>query len=121
MTASEAWAAGWQAGYEQARRDIGVAVLNTKQSRLPATPKRFATDDLRPEPAESPPPKVETQPISDGIDRLNDIDIVQVKLGGLGRTKVYRLIASGELKSVKIGKRRFVPDSAIAEYIQGLQ
>jgi excisionase family DNA binding protein len=115
---AEAWAAGWQAGYEQARIDIGVAVLNAKQSKTPAAPKRFTPAD---KPKPTPQPKVETQPISDGIDRLNDIDIVQVKLGGIGRTKLYRLIKDGELKSVKIGKRRFIPDSAIAAYIEGLQ
>jgi excisionase family DNA binding protein len=42
-------------------------------------------------------------------------------LGGLGRTKVYELIASGELRTVKIGRRRFVPVSAIAEYVARLE
>lgn len=42
-------------------------------------------------------------------------------LGGLGRTKVYELIASGELRTVKIGRRRFVPASAVEEYVARLQ
>lgn len=42
-------------------------------------------------------------------------------LGGLGRTKVYELIASGELRTVKIGRRRFVPASAVEEYVSRLQ
>ncbi len=37
-------------------------------------------------------------------------------LGGLGRTSIYKLIQSGELKTVTIGRRRFVPVSAIKEY-----
>ncbi|HUO39589.1 MAG TPA: excisionase family DNA-binding protein, partial [Mycobacterium sp.] len=31
---------------------------------------------------------------------------------GIGRTKLYELIDSGELRSVKIGSRRFVTDAA---------
>ncbi len=115
---AEAWSAGWQAGYEQARADIGVAVLQAKQSKMPKVPKQFAD---KPAPRQTPQPKVETQPIGDGIDRLNDIDIVQVKLGGIGRSNVYRLLSSGQLRSVKIGKRRLVPDSAIAAYLESLQ
>ena len=122
---SEAWSAGWQAGYEQARADIGVAVLQAKQSKMPKVPKQSAgkpSPRQTPQPkGETPQPKVETQPIGDGIDRLNDIDIVQVKLGGIGRSNVYRLLSSGELKSVKIGRRRFIPDSAIAAYLESLQ
>jgi excisionase family DNA binding protein len=34
----------------------------------------------------------------------------------LGRTKVYELIATGELVSVKLGRRRVVPANAIADY-----
>ncbi|MCU1669508.1 MAG: hypothetical protein JWP40_2435 [Blastococcus sp.] len=42
-------------------------------------------------------------------------------LGGLGRTKVYELITSGQLRTVKIGRRRFVPTTAIDEYVARLQ
>lgn len=34
---------------------------------------------------------------------------------GIGRTKLYELIDSGELRSVRIGSRRFVPDAALAD------
>lgn len=54
-------------------------------------------------------------------DRLNCIEETQSKLGDLGRTRLFSLLATGELKSVKIGRRRFVPDSAIADYIQQLK
>ncbi len=36
---------------------------------------------------------------------------------GLGRTFVYGLISSGQLKSLKIGKSRLVPVWAIEEYL----
>lgn len=42
-------------------------------------------------------------------------------LGGLGRTKVYELITSGELRTVKIGRRRFVPAAAVEEYVSRLE
>jgi excisionase family DNA binding protein len=34
---------------------------------------------------------------------------------------VFQLIREGKLQSVKIGKRRLVPESAIADYIAGLR
>ena len=55
------------------------------------------------------------------LDQLNDVEATGVKLGGLGRTRVFDLIASKQLASVKIGRRRFVPDSAIAAYIERLK
>jgi len=54
-------------------------------------------------------------------DQLNDIEGTQRKLGGLGRTRVFDLIRTGELASVKIGRRRFVPESAIQAYIESLK
>lgn len=35
---------------------------------------------------------------------------------GIGRTAAYRELQAGRLRSVKIGRRRLVPSSAIAEY-----
>jgi hypothetical protein len=42
-------------------------------------------------------------------------------LGGLGRTKVFELIATGQLRSVKIGRRRFVVADSIADYVRRLE
>lgn len=36
----------------------------------------------------------------------------------VGRTKIYELMRSGELKSIKIGRARRIPESALAEYVQ---
>lgn len=37
---------------------------------------------------------------------------------GLGRTKVYQLIAEGKLKSVAVGRRRLVLYSSIEELLR---
>lgn len=39
-------------------------------------------------------------------------------LGGIGRTKTYHLIKSGELPSVTIGRRRFVAVQDLEAYVQ---
>ena len=39
---------------------------------------------------------------------------------GVGRTIVYRLISSGELPSVRIGRRRLIPVESIASYVAHL-
>jgi excisionase family DNA binding protein len=39
---------------------------------------------------------------------------------GLSRTALYELIAAGTLKTLKIGRRRFVLPEAIEEFIAGL-
>lgn len=38
----------------------------------------------------------------------------------LSRSKTYELMASGELKSVKIGKSRRIPQRFLDEYVDGL-
>ncbi|MFO1129150.1 MAG: helix-turn-helix domain-containing protein [Rhodospirillales bacterium] len=38
---------------------------------------------------------------------------------GVGRTKIYELIAAGELRTVKLGKRRIVPASEIDRLLSG--
>ncbi len=39
----------------------------------------------------------------------------------LGRTLVYRLILSGELESVTVGRLRRVPAECLAEYVNALR
>ena len=39
----------------------------------------------------------------------------------VARSTLHGLLTSGELRSVKIGGRRFVPESAISEYLDRLQ
>lgn len=52
--------------------------------------------------------------------RLHTVETVMDRLS-LGRTKVYQLIESGAIRSVKVGRRRLVSESAIAEYIKRLE
>ncbi len=40
---------------------------------------------------------------------------------GVGRTKVYELMRSGELRSVRVGGLRRVPVTALAEFVAGLE
>lgn len=54
-------------------------------------------------------------------ERLYNIEGTQQRLGNLGRTRVFDLIRTGQLESVKIGRRRFVPESAIHRYIESLK
>ena len=51
---------------------------------------------------------------------LNTIEATGKKLG-TGRARVFALIAAGDLRSVKIGKRRMVSDAAIEDFIQRLE
>ncbi|WP_186446973.1 hypothetical protein [Mycolicibacterium porcinum] len=52
---------------------------------------------------------------------MNDHKATGEKLGGVGRTVVFRLWKTGELGSVKIGHRRFSTDRQINEYIAKLE
>jgi excisionase family DNA binding protein len=40
---------------------------------------------------------------------------------GTGRTKVYELMRSGELRSVKIGGLRRIPATALADFVAKLE
>lgn len=55
---------------------------------------------------------------ADGPRPLLDIPTAQVALGGISRPSVYALINSGALRSVKVGRRRLIPASAVADYIE---
>lgn len=42
------------------------------------------------------------------------------ELAGIGRTILYERLLSGDIASVKIGRRRLVPRAAVEEYVQRL-
>lgn len=52
---------------------------------------------------------------------MNDWQATSSKLGGICRSLVFQLWQSGELGSVKIGRRRFSTDAQIADYIHKLE
>lgn len=58
--------------------------------------------------------RAETTPA--GPDRLLSIDEAADALG-VGRTRLYAELQSGRLRSVKAGRRRLVPASAVGEFI----
>lgn len=51
-----------------------------------------------------------------GPDRLLSVDAAAEALG-VGRSLAYDLIGRGELRSVRAGRRRLVPASAVAEFM----
>jgi excisionase family DNA binding protein len=55
----------------------------------------------------------------DDRDRLaNDLPTA-VRRTGLSRTTLYRLMDSGELRFVKIGARRLIPEDALRDLLAG--
>ncbi|WP_188112923.1 hypothetical protein [Mycobacterium simiae] len=52
---------------------------------------------------------------------MNDWKATGAKLGGISRSLVFQLWRTGELASVKVGKRRFSTDKQIQDYIARLE
>lgn len=44
-----------------------------------------------------------------------------VSASGIGRTTLFGLIKRGELPSVKVGRRRYVPVNALRSYLERLE
>ncbi|UGQ58976.1 helix-turn-helix domain-containing protein [Rhodococcus pyridinivorans] len=61
-----------------------------------------------------------TEELPAAVARLHRIDAACGRLG-IGRSKLYELMDAGEIRSVKIGRNRLVPESAITEFIQRLE
>ncbi|MDP9408203.1 MAG: helix-turn-helix domain-containing protein [Actinomycetota bacterium] len=55
------------------------------------------------------------------MDKLLLTPTEAAALLGIGRSKVYELIKSGQLSSVRIGACRRVPAEAVREFIANLQ
>jgi excisionase family DNA binding protein len=51
--------------------------------------------------------------------RLNSVEAIMERLC-VGRSTVYQLLGSGELRSVKVGKRRLITESALIDFIEKL-
>lgn len=49
---------------------------------------------------------------------LLSIPEVRERLGGIGRTLVWRLVTDGDLDGVKIGARSFVVEASVDAYIR---
>lgn len=57
--------------------------------------------------------------IAEQVARLNEIEDVMDRLG-VGRSTVFGLLATKQLRSVKIGRRRLVPEQAIRDFVARL-
>ena len=49
----------------------------------------------------------EAYSLSEGMERL----------GGISRTLMYHLIKTGQITTIKVGRRRLIPRSSLQEYI----
>ncbi len=52
-------------------------------------------------------------------DRLHGVDEAAAALH-VARSTLYQLIGAGELRTIKVGRRRLIPESAITAYIEAL-
>lgn len=62
---------------------------------------------------------LEREPVADAPERLLSIRDTAEALGGIARSTVYRELQAGRLRSVRVGGRRLIPSSAIADYAAG--
>jgi excisionase family DNA binding protein len=53
------------------------------------------------------------------LPRLHSVASVMDRLN-LGRSKVFELFERGELRRIKVGRRRLTTEAALAEFIQRL-
>jgi excisionase family DNA binding protein len=60
-----------------------------------------------------------TAELAEPAARLHHVESVMERLA-LGRSKVFELMASGQLRSLKVGRRRLVSESALCEFIERL-
>nr|WP_293856988.1 helix-turn-helix domain-containing protein [Sphingomonas sp. SCN 67-18] len=44
-----------------------------------------------------------------------------IRMLGIGKTKLYELIAEGELEAIRIGRRTLIMQSSIDDFIQRLR
>jgi excisionase family DNA binding protein len=57
--------------------------------------------------------------LTEAAARLNSVENCMDRLN-LGRTEVFRLLGSGRLRSVKVGRRRLVSEAALVDFINQL-
>lgn len=52
--------------------------------------------------------------------QLISISDFRQKLGGLGRTSVYKIMSAGDVQTVKINRRRMIVSASAEDYIRRL-
>jgi excisionase family DNA binding protein len=61
-----------------------------------------------------------TEQVADHAARLHTVEAVMEQLS-LGRSTIFALMGSGQLRSCKVGRRRLIPESAVVEFIRNLE
>lgn len=60
--------------------------------------------------------------IRDGLAEQSQAELLSIPDAaarmGVGRTTVYAELASGRLRSIRVGRRRLIPADAIQEYVK---
>jgi excisionase family DNA binding protein len=51
------------------------------------------------------------------VEKLYRVEDAAREVLQLGRTRVYELVASGQIRSIAIGRARRIPESALQEFI----
>jgi len=59
------------------------------------------------------------EPSAEQLPRLHSVESVMDRLN-LGRSKVFELFERGELRSIKVGRRRLTTEAALVEFIARL-
>ena len=57
---------------------------------------------------------------ADGAPLLHTVEGAAARLS-LGRTHTYALVASGAIRSVKVGRSRRIPEAALREFVAALE
>lgn len=55
------------------------------------------------------------------VEKINLSVAEAVQASGIGRTTLFALIRAGELHSIKIGRRRYIPTAALRDYLDQLR
>ena len=118
---------------------VGGTGVKSERSESPATPKALLTAETETKPSNSGEAETRLRRRYAHPPDLYDYDqreeltmnapsetrlLLRVDEAGrqlnLGRTVMYELIRSGRLRSVKVGKLRLIPTSALVEFVDQL-
>ena len=61
--------------------------------------------------------RAELRDVAGAPDKMLSV-IAAAEAAGVGRSLMYHLIGSGQVRSIRVGGRRLIPSSAIAELAQ---
>ncbi|WP_324252534.1 helix-turn-helix domain-containing protein [Enemella evansiae] len=100
---------GWGLGGQ------GVYSVGREAPLTPETPATHSTQSGR-----ACPSTIERVIVMGERDRLLYSVNEAMELLNLGRSVIYELIRSGQLRTVKVGRRRLVPAKALDDYVNGL-